>query len=103
MVKVYAAGLYVAHTSSDPKRLLDLRIRLHSLARFDLSLPHADDFVPHMTITEGFSGPTVDEALLDEVQGVADGGTFDCQGVVHVLPDEEFRFRVASEFRFGGG
>jgi 2'-5' RNA ligase len=75
------------------QRILELRRRLHSLGLFDLSMPHTDDFVPHMTITEGLSGPTVDEALLLRLRTEVQGGAFECAHVVYLAPDDDFRFK----------
>ena len=51
------------------QRVVELRRKLHSTGAFDLSLPHTEDYVPHMTITEGLSGPRVDKALFQSLRG----------------------------------
>lgn len=81
------------------QRVVDLRRRLHSIGVFDLSLPHTDDFVPHMTITEGLSGSRVNDSLFESLRPRIQGGTFDCQSVAYLLPDDEFRFHVQREIR----
>ncbi len=80
------------------QRILDLRRKLHGLDLFDLSLPHTDDFVPHMTLTEGLSGPPVDDGLLRRYEPRVESGSFECTSIVHLVPDSEFRFSVKSEF-----
>ncbi len=82
-------------------RIVALRGDLHALDLFDLGLPHTDDFVPHMTVTEGLSGPAVDKALMAAIEPVAPAGTFRCEGITLLVPDAEFRFRPVREFRFG--
>ena len=82
--------------------ILRLRRDLHALGPFNLSLPHSDDFVPHVTITEALSGPAVDDALVETISRQAPGGTFVCGRVTRIVPDDRFHFRRAREFRFGG-
>ncbi len=81
-----------------PRRhILALRRALHQTGLFDLSLPHTDGFVPHMTVTEGLSGAPVDEALHRALGPEFAGGTFVCDRIVLLRPDASFRFRVAEE------
>ena len=82
-------------------RVVELRRKLHLTGAFDLSLPHTEDFVPHMTITEGLSGPQVDHALFQSTRDRIECGSFDCSGVVYLVPDDSFRFHVEREIRFG--
>jgi len=81
------------------ERVLELRRKLHALGVFDLSLPHTEDFVPHMTITEGLSGPCVDDHLFNKLEGRVKVGSFKCTSVVYLRPDKQFRFRVEREIR----
>ena len=80
------------------QRVLHLRRKLHTFGIFDLSLPHTEDFVPHMTITEGLSGPRVDEDLFRKTRLQVEGGRFECTRLVHLVPDGEFRFLVEREY-----
>jgi 2'-5' RNA ligase len=78
------------------KRLLALRQALHETGLFNLTLPYTDDFVPHMTITEGLSGGrVVDESMLAEVRPQASEGTFLLNEIVCVAPDENFHFEIS--------
>ena len=75
-------------------RVLTLRRTLHDVGLFNLGLPHTDDFIPHMTITEGRSGPRVDEGLLATLRDRCVGGSFLCAGVAYYVPDARFHFTV---------
>jgi hypothetical protein len=55
---------------------------------------HTDDSIPHMTITEGISGPTVNEELLERLQATARCGTFPCNELAYIVPNEKFKFGV---------
>lgn len=76
------------------EQVLELREALHRTGYFNLEMEHTDDFIPHMTITEGLSGPTVDEGLLERLQAESREGTFLCSGLSHIVPDSRFRFQV---------
>lgn len=54
-----------------------------------------------MTITEGLSGPTVDEKLFNQLQGESCQGTFLCQQLTHIVPDEKFYFQVGKTLPLG--
>ncbi len=75
------------------ERILELRQALHQTGFFNLTLPHTEDFIPHMTITEGLSGPTVDENLLKQLQKESCQGSFVCQELAYIVPDQRFCFK----------
>lgn len=85
------------------EELLALRRALHETGLFNLSLPYTDDFVPHMTITEGRSGNVVDELMLGEVRSQAPQGTFLMGEIVCVAPDDRFHFEVVRRLSLGFG
>ncbi len=72
-----------------------MREALHETGHFNLAIKHPENFIPHMTITEGLSGATVDEELLDKLQGESGKGSFWCEELALIVPDEDFRLRVA--------
>ena len=76
------------------EKVLEIRGSLHQTGFFNLDLEHPKDFIPHMTITEGLSGPEVDENLFHTLQQESAQGTFQCAGLVLILPDRDFRFKV---------
>ncbi len=84
-------------------KILALRNALHQTGYFNLSLKHTDDFIPHMSITEGLSGPPVDEELLTILQEQSSQGSFICQDAVHIVPDESFCFGVVKRLPLDGG
>jgi 2'-5' RNA ligase len=84
------------------ERVLALRRDLHATGYFNLDLPHPQNFMPHMTITEQLSGtPVVDEALLAQVQAESRPGRFRCDSVAYVVPDADFHFKVVEKLPLG--
>lgn len=81
-------------------RILSLRQKLHETGLFNLSLAHTDDFVPHMTITEGLSGPKVNQELLESMKPKVTAGSFTCTDFVHIVPNPQFHFEVRQVFPF---
>ena len=76
------------------ERIVELRRALHETRLFNLDLPHTDDFIPHMTLTEGLSGPEVTRALLEQLRETVSGGSFSCAEVSFIVPDDGFHFSV---------
>jgi 2'-5' RNA ligase len=76
------------------ERVLELREALHLTGYFNSAMKHPENFIPHMTITEGQSGPTVDEALFELLQSESRDGVFQCDGLSYIVPDRQFRFHV---------
>ena len=74
--------------------VLELRSALHNTGFFNLGLKYTEGFIPHMTITEGLSGPSVDESLLDALQLKSRRGTFLCRELAYIVPEDRFYFRV---------
>lgn len=81
-------------------RILRLRQKLHAIGVFDLSLPHTDDFRPHMTITEGLSGVPVDDELFRMLEPSISSGSFNCGSIAYIRPNDEFRFEREREIAF---
>jgi 2'-5' RNA ligase len=76
------------------ERVLEIREAFHAVGLFNLGLPHTDDFIPHMTITEGRSDRKVDESLLAELRDRSTEGSFLCTEVAYIIPDSRFHFAV---------
>lgn len=68
---------------------------------FDLTHPRTADFIPHMTITEGQSGPDVNEKLLDDLQALSQPGEFTVSEITFIKPDENFSFNVQRRIPLG--
>jgi len=83
------------------EKILELRQALHQTGFFNLTLPHTEGFFPHLTITEGLSGPPVDEVLLNQIQLESTSGAFLCQELAFILPDEKFCFQVGKILPLG--
>lgn len=74
--------------------VLAFRQSLHATGMFNLDLPHTDDFIPHMTITEGQSDIEVTEELFTKLRDEISGGSFICSDIAYIVPDDYFHFRV---------
>lgn len=72
--------------------VLEIREVLHQTGLFNLQEGFIEDFIPHMTITEGQSGPEVTNALLDELQKESQTGAFLCEELVLSAPNQDFQF-----------
>lgn len=83
------------------EKVLELRDSLHQAALFNLEREFTTGFIPHMTITEGLSGPEVDEALLQHLQGLVESGSFPCEDLAYIVPNERFEFKVANSLPLG--
>jgi 2'-5' RNA ligase len=76
------------------EQLLEIRAALHMTGFFNLSLPHTEGFIPHMTITEHLSGPEVNLQLLEDLQKESTPGEFTFTEISLIEPDENFFFSV---------
>jgi len=83
------------------EKVLDIRHALHKIGFFSLTLKYTEGFIPHMTITEGQSGPPVDESLLELLQGESESGSFQCKELTFIKPDEWVRFQVKRTLSLG--
>jgi len=83
------------------QKVLDLRNALHDTGDFNLELRYTTNFIPHMTITEGLSGPTVNEVLLAQLQGESRPGSLPCDSLAYIVPDDHFRFHVEAQLPLG--
>ena len=81
--------------------IVAMRNALHDTSAFDLTLPHTNDFIVHMTLTEGLSGNDVDEALLSRLSSEVKSGSFTCREIAYLRPDANFRFSVDRFVRLG--
>ena len=78
--------------------ILEIRNALHKTGFFNLDMKLTTNFIPHMTITEGLSGPPVDETLLQLLQEESREGSFQCTELAYIYPDEQFCFNVEKKF-----
>lgn len=81
--------------------ILDLREDLHRTGLFNTDLPHTEDFVPHMSVTDGSPDAATTERLFRRMAGRVRGGRFRASEVVYTRPDWRFRFRPVIAFRLG--
>lgn len=83
------------------EQVLEIRSALHQTGLFNLKEGYIEDFIPHMTITEGQSGPEVTSALLGEIQTESRSGTFLCEALAFSVPDQNFHFSSANMIPLG--
>lgn len=83
------------------ERVLAIREALHQTGFFNLDEGYIADFIPHMTITEGQSGPEVTRELLEELQRESQSGSFLCEELVLSAPDPDFRFSPQKRITLG--
>lgn len=89
--------IYFDIRPADP--IMRLRRALHELGLFNLALPFSgDDFIPHMSITDGSPDAKETERIFEELRDTAPSGVFPCSEVVYSRPDEQFRFSTARVF-----
>lgn len=85
------------------EKILELRHALHKTGCFNLSLSHTHDFIPHMTITEGLSGPVVHKGLLEQLQAESRSDSFQVSQLAYIVPDADFWFSVKQVLPLGKG
>jgi 2'-5' RNA ligase len=94
--------IYFAIQPREP--VMQLRGALHGLGFFNLALPFSgDDFVPHMSITDGHPDAEETERIFEELHDTVPNGVFPCSEVVYSRPDELFRFQTIRIFSLGRG
>jgi len=94
LLKTFFPNPCIWYEVQPTETVLKLRNVLHQTGFFNLGMKHPQNFIPHMTITEGLSGPKVDENLFQMLQGESGIGSFQCQGLSYIVPGEDFRFQV---------
>ena len=75
--------------------VLRLREVLLATGLFRLDLPHTNDFVPHLTISEFGTTPA---AALSSLIPAPAASAFHVEAIAWVVPDEGFQFRVHRTF-----
>lgn len=83
------------------ERILAIREALHQTGLFNLGEGYIADFIPHMTITEGQSGPEVTTELLEKLQNESQSGSFLCEELVLAVPDRYFNFSPQRRISLG--
>jgi len=82
-------------------KVLDLRSALHQTSLFNVEMKHPANFIPHMTITEGLSGPDVTENLLVALQSESGCGRFTVRALAWIVPDSVFHFSIRRTLGLG--
>ncbi|MGD8555366.1 MAG: 2'-5' RNA ligase family protein [Anaerolineales bacterium] len=89
------------HEIQPMESVIEIRRALLQTGHFNRTMPHLEDFVPHMTITEGLSGPEVNQELLARLVARFGGGAFRCEDLAYIIPDEGFHFQVLKRIPLG--
>ncbi len=93
------SGSSVVYLPVLPRQGVDeLRSALLTTGLFRPDLPHTNDFVPHLTLSE--FGPSPTAALAADVPD-REAMSFVVTAVAWVVPDESFRFTVRRTFPVG--
>ena len=87
----YPCIYYEVHPT---EKILEIRRAMHRTGLFDLSAPHTDDFVPHMSITDGQPDPSRTQEIFRELQKTTVGDSFECSEISLINPDPYFHFKV---------
>ena len=80
--------------------VLNIRRSLHETGLFNLELPHTSGFVPHMSITDGMPDIETTRDIFEKLEKELSGGTFMCDALAFIEPDEQFVFHVSRLFQF---
>ena len=93
------AGVAYPITPQEP--IDELKILLHKASVFDGEVYQRRDIPAHMTIAEFI---TIDDSLklCSELQATAPSGSFLCDRLEFIVPDEMFRFQRTHIFYLGG-
>lgn len=78
-----------------------LRTALHGTSLFRGSAFKRRDRLPHMTIAEFLPDMAESNRLMAELQGHVPVGTFLCDRLAYIVPDDRFCFRPVREFALG--
>lgn len=80
-----------------------LHTDLHATGLFDDSSPlTGENFVPHMSITDGYPDPVQTRLILDGLQGYEPAGVFCCQEISWIVPDTSSVFQIRRSIPLGG-
>ena len=74
--------------------MLKLRQLLHATGFFNLSLPHSDDFIPHMSINDGRPDAERTREIFSILKDNVSGGSFKCAYIAFIVPDKDFHFEI---------
>ena len=81
--------------------LLELRAALHETGLFNTDLSHTDDFVPHLSITDGTPDAATTERVFRRIRNRVGQGRFRVTELVYTRPDWQLRFQPARVFGLG--
>jgi len=83
------------------ERILDLRRALHATGLFNTDLEHTDDFIPHLSITDGTPDPETSVELYEQLKGRVKGGKFRLERLIYSRPDWQMHFLPVEELPLG--
>lgn len=80
---------------------LELRRALHATGLFNTDLNHTDDFIPHLSITDGKPDPETSAELYERLRRRVKGGRFAVDRVVYYRPDWQMHFLPVERIPLG--
>lgn len=94
--------VYLDVQPDEPLRALQRA--LYDLGLFNLALPFSDpeQYVFHMSITDGYPDEAQTRQILDALRGSEPHGSFVASEIVYIRPDERFHFSEDRAFELGG-
>lgn len=93
--------VYLQIQPREPLRAL--QADLYALGLFNRALPHSDpdEYVFHMSITDGYPDAAQTALIRDALTGSEPTGRFLVEAVAWIKPDADFHFELVREFRLG--
>ncbi|MEO0082454.1 MAG: 2'-5' RNA ligase family protein [candidate division WOR-3 bacterium] len=82
-------------------RIIALRNTLHATGLFNTDLPHTEDFIPHISITDGTPGPEETLRIYNRIRTRVKSGSFLVDRVAYVRPNWQLRFLTVTEIKLG--
>jgi len=76
--------------------VLALRAALHATGLCNLTLPHTEGFVPHMSLNDGRPDEQATRDIYRDLrENPPANGALHCSDVAYIVPDEAFAFSIA--------
>jgi len=99
-IEVFKNSTVIKYSIKPAKKILTLREKLHQKGYFNLSLPFTEGFIPHMTISEfGVKDLISARKLAQKLNQENDRGSFICNEIAYVRPDDKFYFKTIKKFK----
>ncbi len=110
-VRYWDNGRLVYYEIQPFDKIRAIRQALHETNCFNLELPHANDFIPHLTLQEGYPADILAVDVVDVKKGMANYEKLKqllpntrslCHEISFIVPDERFHFEVVRQLPLSG-